>query len=122
MAEARRSANSESTVEGARILIVEARFYNDIADALLAGAVHALQAAGAQHDRVTVPGALEIPAAIAIAIDAAKDAERPYDGAVALGWRSRIPSGSRATTSPTWRPPPGATAALSSDIRAASPF
>jgi 6,7-dimethyl-8-ribityllumazine synthase len=85
MAEARRSANSESTVEGARILIVEARFYNDIADALLAGAVHALQAAGAQHDRVTVPGALEIPAAIAIAIDAAKDAERPYDGAVALG-------------------------------------
>jgi 6,7-dimethyl-8-ribityllumazine synthase len=85
MAEARRSANSESTVEGARILIVEARFYTDIADALLAGAVHALQAAGAQHDRVTVPGALEIPAAIAIAIDAAKDAERPYDGAVALG-------------------------------------
>src|SRR5918993_1266760 len=85
MAEARRSANSESTVEGARILIVEARFYDDIADALLAGAVHALQAAGAQHDRVTVPGALEIPAAIAIAIDAAKDAERPYDGAVALG-------------------------------------
>ena len=85
MAEARRSANSESTVEGARILILEARFYDDIADALLAGAVHALQAAGAQHDRVTVPGALEIPAAIAIAIDAAKDAERPYDGAVALG-------------------------------------
>ena len=85
MAEARRSANSESTVEGARILIVEARFYDDIADALLAGAVHALQAAGAQHDRVTVPGSLEIPAAIAIAIDAAKDAERPYDGAVALG-------------------------------------
>jgi 6,7-dimethyl-8-ribityllumazine synthase len=85
MAEARRSANSESTVEGARILIVEARFYDDIADALLAGAVHALQAAGAQHDRVTVPGALEIPAAIAIAIDAAKDTERPYDGAVALG-------------------------------------
>jgi 6,7-dimethyl-8-ribityllumazine synthase len=85
MAEARRSADSESTVEGARILIVEARFYDDIADALLAGAVHALQAAGAQHDRVTVPGALEIPAAIAIAIDAAKDSERPYDGAVALG-------------------------------------
>ena len=85
MAEARRSANSEGTVEGARILIVEARFYDDIADALLAGAVHALQAAGAQHDHVTVPGALEIPAAIAIAIDAAKDAERPYDGAVALG-------------------------------------
>lgn len=85
MGEARHSANNESTVEGARILIVEARFYDDIADALLAGAVHALEAAGAKHDRLTVPGALEIPAAIAIAIDAANDNERPYDGAIALG-------------------------------------
>jgi 6,7-dimethyl-8-ribityllumazine synthase len=85
MAEARRSANSEGIVEGARILIVEARFYDDIADALLAGAVHALESAGAKHDRVTVPGALEIPAAIAIAIDAAHKNRRPYDGAVALG-------------------------------------
>jgi 6,7-dimethyl-8-ribityllumazine synthase len=85
MAEARRSANTESTVEGARILIVEARFYDDIADALLAGAVHALESAGVKHDRLTVPGALEIPAAIAIAIDAAQQNQRPYDGAVALG-------------------------------------
>ena len=81
----RQDRRDPAPVPGARVLVVEARFYDDIADALLAGAVHALQAAGAQHDRVTVPGALEIPAAIAIAIDAAKDAERPYDGAVALG-------------------------------------
>jgi 6,7-dimethyl-8-ribityllumazine synthase len=84
MAEAR-SANTEITVEDARILIVEARFYDDIADALLAGAVHALESAGAKHDRLTVPGALEIPAAIAIAIDAAQQSQRPYDGAIALG-------------------------------------
>lgn len=85
MAEPRRSANSESKVEKTRILIVEARFYDDIADALLAGATRALDAAGAEYDRLTVPGALEIPAAIAIALDAASAKAQPYDGAVALG-------------------------------------
>lgn len=64
----------------AHILIVEARFYNDIADAALAGAETALDAAGATHDRITVPGALEIPAAIALA-----DGTGRYDGYVALG-------------------------------------
>jgi 6,7-dimethyl-8-ribityllumazine synthase len=71
--------------KGARILIVEARFYDDIADALLAGATRALTQAGAVHDRITVPGSLEIPAAIAIALDAAAKAKKPYDGVVALG-------------------------------------
>jgi 6,7-dimethyl-8-ribityllumazine synthase len=85
MAEPRRSANTETNVENARILIVEARFYDDIADALLAGATRALEAAGVKYDRLTVPGALEIPAGIAIAIDAAKSGSQPYDGAVALG-------------------------------------
>ncbi|HBV78647.1 MAG TPA: 6,7-dimethyl-8-ribityllumazine synthase, partial [Alphaproteobacteria bacterium] len=46
-------------------LIVEARFYGEIADAQAAGAVAALEAAGASYERVSVPGALEIPAAIA---------------------------------------------------------
>ena len=68
-----------------RMLIVEARFYNDIADALLAGATRVLDEAGAQYDRITVPGALEIPAAIAIAVDAARRKRAPYDGVVALG-------------------------------------
>jgi 6,7-dimethyl-8-ribityllumazine synthase len=62
------------------ILIVEARFYGAIADAQLEGAVAALKGTGATHDVITVPGALEIPAAIAFA-----DASGAYDGYVALG-------------------------------------
>ncbi len=61
-------------------LIVEARFYDAIADAELEGAIATLKAAGATHDLLTVPGALEIPAAIAFA-----DAAGQYDGYVALG-------------------------------------
>jgi 6,7-dimethyl-8-ribityllumazine synthase len=68
-----------------RLLIVEARFYADISDALLRGATRALDQAGAQYDRITVPGALEIPAAIAFALDAAHRKRTPYDGVVALG-------------------------------------
>lgn len=63
------------------ILIVEARFYDDMSDALLDGARHALEAAGATFDIVTVPGALEIPAAIAFA----RSGRTIYDGYVALG-------------------------------------
>lgn len=86
MAEARRSENIEQgDLRGARVVIVEARFYDDIADALLQGATAALTTAGASFDRVTVPGSLEVPAAIAIAVDAAERQGRPYDGAVALG-------------------------------------
>ena len=66
------------------LLIVEARFYDGLADALLDGATNALEAAGATWDVVTVPGALEIPAAIAMAIDA-EDGGTGYDGFVALG-------------------------------------
>jgi 6,7-dimethyl-8-ribityllumazine synthase len=69
-----------------RILIVEARFYPDLADELLKGAVDALQAFGADHDVATVPGALEIPAAIAVAEEAGhRPAGIAYDGYVALG-------------------------------------
>ena len=60
------------------ILIVEARFYTALADALLDGATAALTAAGASFDVVTVPGALEIPAAVSLAAE-------QYDGFVALG-------------------------------------
>ncbi|ACP24754.1 6,7-dimethyl-8-ribityllumazine synthase 1 [Sinorhizobium fredii NGR234] len=68
-----------------RILIVEARFYDDMADAMLDGAKQALDAAGATYDIVTVPGALEIPAAIAMALDGADEGGTDYDGFVALG-------------------------------------
>ena len=91
MAEPRRSAATDapdrdsSDLKGARILVVEARFYEDIADALLAGATRALQEAGATFERVSVPGSLEVAPAIAIALDAAERSGRPYEGAVALG-------------------------------------
>jgi 6,7-dimethyl-8-ribityllumazine synthase len=69
-----------------RILIVEARFYDHIADELLAGARAALQAAGAESDVVTVPGALEIPGVIAMAEEGGhRPAGVRYDGYVALG-------------------------------------
>ena len=60
-------------------LIVEADFYSDIAQLLHEGAVKALNAAGASYETIKVPGALEIPAAIAMA---AKD---QYKGYIALG-------------------------------------
>lgn len=61
------------------ILIVEARFYDDLSDALLEGATSALEDR-ATWDVITVPGALEIPAAIAMAMET-----EDYDGYVALG-------------------------------------
>ena len=67
------------------LLIVEARFYDDMSDALLDGARAALDEAGATYDIVTVMGALEIPAAIAMALDGADSGGTEYDGFVALG-------------------------------------
>ncbi|MBN8530783.1 MAG: 6,7-dimethyl-8-ribityllumazine synthase [Alphaproteobacteria bacterium] len=63
-----------------RFLIVQARFYPEISDALLAGAEAALRAAGVAWDSVAVPGALEIPTVIRLAADTGR-----YDGFVALG-------------------------------------
>jgi 6,7-dimethyl-8-ribityllumazine synthase len=68
-----------------RILIVEARFYEHISNALLDGATAALDAADAQFERITVPGALEIPPAIAVAAHTGMEEARGYDGYVALG-------------------------------------
>ena len=62
-------------------LIIEARFYDDLADALLDGATAALDAAGASYEVVSVPGALEIPATVAMALRSGKG----FDGYVALG-------------------------------------
>ena len=85
MAGPRRGKREKDSVKGARILIVEARYYDDLADLLLAGAVKVLEQAGAGVERITVPGSLEIPGAIAIAIEAGRRSRRPYDGVVALG-------------------------------------
>ena len=72
MAEPRRAAAPAPRLEGGRFLIVEARYYESIGADLLAGATRALEAAGARYDLVSVSGALEIPAGMAIALDAAK--------------------------------------------------
>lgn len=67
------------------LLVVDARFYDDIADELVAGATEALAARGATWDRISVPGVLEIPAAVAMALDAVEDGLVDYDGYVVLG-------------------------------------
>lgn len=64
----------------AKVLLVEARFYEHLNDMLLEGARHALEDAGHQHETITVPGALEIPAAIALAAESGR-----FDAFVALG-------------------------------------
>lgn len=64
----------------ARILIVEARFYDHLNDLLLAGARAAIEEAGHAHETVTVPGALEVPGAISLAVESGQ-----YDAFVALG-------------------------------------
>jgi 6,7-dimethyl-8-ribityllumazine synthase len=67
------------------LLIIDARFWEDIADELVAGAVEALEASGATCDRVSVPGVLEIPAALAMALDAVEDGNVDYDGYIVIG-------------------------------------
>ena len=64
----------------AKLLIVEARFYEHLNDLLIEGATAAIEAAGHSCEVVTVPGALEVPAAIALAVDSGQ-----YDGFVAIG-------------------------------------
>jgi 6,7-dimethyl-8-ribityllumazine synthase len=64
----------------AKVLIVEARFYDHLNDLLIEGARAAIEAAGHVHETVTVPGALEVPAAVALAAESGR-----YDAFVALG-------------------------------------
>ena len=64
----------------AHVLILEARFYESICDELCAGAIAAIERAGATWERLTVPGALELPGAIALA-----EVSNSYDGYVVLG-------------------------------------
>ncbi|WP_363349219.1 6,7-dimethyl-8-ribityllumazine synthase [Methylocystis echinoides] len=78
--------DSDATpVPGARILVVAARFNADIVGLLRAGALAAIERLGATATVIEVPGALEIAAAAAIALDAAEEDGMPYEGLVALG-------------------------------------
>ncbi|MEO1206633.1 MAG: 6,7-dimethyl-8-ribityllumazine synthase [Pseudomonadota bacterium] len=96
------SAAGSGRASPPHILIVEARFYEDISDMLVAGAVETLTAANATYEIVSVPGALEIPQALGLAAEAMRfslfhgedDAEtdadlgpapKPFDGAIMLG-------------------------------------
>jgi 6,7-dimethyl-8-ribityllumazine synthase len=84
MANPSRSLVADIPLPGVRILIVEGRFYDHINDELLAGAREAIEAIGGIVTVVTVPGALEIPVAIAIAMDGAEASGKPFEGVVAL--------------------------------------
>lgn len=75
----------ETPIPGARVLLVESRFQEAIADELVAGAMARLKAAQVEVEHIRVPGALEIPVAAAIALDAGARAAKPFDGLVALG-------------------------------------
>jgi 6,7-dimethyl-8-ribityllumazine synthase len=72
-------------VEGACVLIIESRYYEKIASPLLAGALAELEASGATYEKVLVPGALEIPQALAQAVKAGLIPRGKYDGCVVLG-------------------------------------
>lgn len=75
------------TTTKAHILIIEARFYEHLADELARGAIAEIEARGATWERVSVPGVLEIPAAVKFALDAMAHgaAARRIDGFVVLG-------------------------------------
>ena len=67
-------------------LIIDARFYDDIADELCAGAIRELENSDATFERESVPGVLEMPTALSIAFDArGADGEKCFDGFVMLG-------------------------------------
>lgn len=80
-----KAATPAVPLDGARILVVEARFYDKLADELLEGALDVLDKAECRVDVVTVPGALEIPSAIIIGLRAADEAVDPYEAVIALG-------------------------------------
>ncbi len=73
--------------DGPYLLIIDARFYEDIADELVKGAVAAIEARGGSHMRVSVPGAFEIPAAVRFAVRSMElvGGRRRYDGYTLLG-------------------------------------
>jgi 6,7-dimethyl-8-ribityllumazine synthase len=75
----------ETPILGARVLLVEARFHEAIADELVAGALDRLEAARVKVEPIRVPGALEIPIAAAIRLEASAQSGMPFDGLVALG-------------------------------------
>ncbi len=85
MARLKTKRTEETPIIGARILVIESRYHEEIADELVAGALERLEMARVKFDPIAVPGALEIPVAAALALESASGAGLPYDGVVALG-------------------------------------
>jgi 6,7-dimethyl-8-ribityllumazine synthase len=81
----KKSSTKRNGNDALHMLIVEARYYDSYSDELLRGAMRVLDEAGTQVDLISVPGALEIPAAVIMALDAAEARRKPYDAVVALG-------------------------------------
>lgn len=79
------AAGQDAALEGARVLIVEGRYYDALADELLAGARAVLEAAGVEVEVITVPGALEVPIAAEIALEAAEFNDTAVDAVIGLG-------------------------------------
>ncbi|MGQ3675739.1 6,7-dimethyl-8-ribityllumazine synthase [Xanthobacter sp. TB0139] len=79
------AATADEPLDGARVLIVEGRYYEALADELLAGARAVLEAAGVEVEVITVPGALEVPVAAEIAIEAAEMNGEMVDAVIGLG-------------------------------------
>ena len=69
----------------AHVLILEARFYEAIADMMADGAIEELNARGVTYERIAVPGALELPQALSAAAEARSQGRMAFDGAIALG-------------------------------------
>ncbi|MBN8532530.1 MAG: 6,7-dimethyl-8-ribityllumazine synthase [Rhizobiales bacterium] len=84
MAEAQRDLRPITGAKGAHLVIIEGRYYDALNDMLLAGAKRAIAAAGATCEIITVPGALEIPVAMAIRHQP-RAFQKAADGFVALG-------------------------------------
>jgi len=80
-----RPAADDTPLDGARVLIIEGRYYEALNDELLAGARAVLEAAGVAVEVITVPGALEIPVAAEIALDAADFSGEAVDAVIGLG-------------------------------------
>jgi 6,7-dimethyl-8-ribityllumazine synthase len=87
--QATEAVSATGQVSGAHILMIEAPYYQEIAKELVDGAIAELEASGASYERVVVPGALEIPLALAQAVKAdligSDDADARFDGCVVLG-------------------------------------
>lgn len=67
------------------ILIIDAPYYTHISGQLVAGAVEVLEKEGATFDKIEVPGVLEIPAAVSMALEGMQNGGKPYDGFITLG-------------------------------------